>query len=123
LSQSSQQGLDKLILANLSTFDAAGHQLQVRQQGRIHHACCVQAHPLQKQPSAAWWCRRCGIIRWGKISKTGELAAPMGRPLTTAALAVASFFVLSSLGGLIVLGTASVRALPSMLFPAAERAV
>jgi hypothetical protein len=67
--------------------------------------------------------RRCGIIRWGKIGKTGELAATMGRLLTTAALAVASFFVPSSLGRLIVLGTTSVRALPSMLFPAAERAV
>ncbi len=47
----------------------------------------------------------------------------MGRLLTTAALAVTSFFVLSSLGGSIVLGTTSVRALPSMLFPAAEWAV
>ena len=64
--------------------------------------------------------RRCGINRWGKM---GELAAPMGRLLTTAALAVASFFVLSSFGGSIVLGTTSVRALPSVLFPAAERAV
>jgi hypothetical protein len=46
----------------------------------------------------------------------------MGRLLTTAALAVTSFLVLSSLGGSVVLGTTSVRALPSMLFPAAERA-
>ena len=147
LSQSSQQGLDQLMPANRPTFDAAGHQPQVRQQGRIHHACCVQAHPFQKQPSVAWWCclgvfragsrwrgrdadwlirftvagiRRCGIIQWGK---TGGLAAPMGRLLTIAALAVASFFVRSSLEGSIVLGTTSVRALPSMLFPAAERAV
>jgi hypothetical protein len=62
-------------------------------------------------------------MRWGKIGKTGELAAPMARLLTTATLAVASLFVLSSLGSLIVLGTTSVRVLPSMLFPAAEGAV
>ncbi len=181
LSQSPQQGLDKLIPANLPTFDATGHQLQVRQQGRVHHVGCVQTHPFQKQPSAAWWCclgvfragwrgrrqdagwlirftaagvercgsirkidrllargrrvagwligftvagiRRCEIMRWGKIGKTGELAAPMARLLTTATLAVASLFVLSSLGSLIVLDTTSVRVLPSMLFPAAEGAV
>jgi hypothetical protein len=67
--------------------------------------------------------RRCGINRWGKIGKIVGLAAPRGGLLTTAALAVASFLVLSSFGGSIVLGATSVRALPSMLFPAAERAV
>ena len=178
LSQSLQQGLDKLIPANLPTFDPLHHQLQVPQQRRIHHACCIQRHPFQK-PFAAWYCLRvvragwccrqgdagwltrftagglcgsirkidqlpargkrfagwlsgftvaairgCGIIRWGKIGKTDGLAAPglRGRLLPTTALAVASFFVLSSLGRLRVLGTTTVRAFPSMLLPAAERA-
>lgn len=67
--------------------------------------------------------RRYGISWWGKTRQIGGLAVPRARRPTTAALPVASFFVLSSLGGSVVLDTTSVRTLPSMLFPAAERAV
>jgi hypothetical protein len=60
----------------------------------------------------------CGIIRWGKIDRLTKVKG--GRDTTTAS-AVASFLVLVSLEGSIVLCTTSIHGLPSMFSPAAER--